>query len=111
MVDINYSYLVIWCCILAMFIQETKPLLKRGRGVLFEWKGKPKPIFDGLSKTTLNAQHAVGKPSLAVCLSVRNHLDFEHCGLLGFYTASSGNSLTMFRDEISVLSSRLKRYS
>jgi hypothetical protein len=90
-----------------MFIQETKSLLKRGRVVLFEWKGKSQPIFDG----TLNAQHAVGKPSLVVCLSLRNHLDFERCGLLGFYAASSGNFLTMFRDDLSVLSSRLKKYS
>lgn len=111
MININYTYLVIWCCILAMFIQETKPLLKKGCGVLFEWKGKSQPILDGLCKTTLNAQHVVGKPSLAVCLSVRNHLDFEGCCLLGFYAASSGNSLTMFQDDLSVLSSRLMKYS
>jgi len=86
-------------------------LLKRRLGVLFEWKGKSRPIFDGLCNTTLNARHAVGKPSLAVFLSFRNHLDFERCGLLGFYAASSGNALTMFRDDLSVISSRLKKFS
>jgi len=66
------------------------------------WKGKGKsqPIFDDSSKTTLNTQHALGKPPLAVCLSVRNDLDFERCGLLEFYAASSGNSLTIFRDDL-----------
>ena len=60
---------------LAMIIQETKPLSKKGRGVLFEWKRKSQPVFESLCKTTLNAQHAVGKPPLTLCLSVRNHLD------------------------------------
>jgi hypothetical protein len=75
--------------------------------------GKANPSLHSmdLCKATLNAQHAVGKPSLAVCLSVRNHLDFESCGLLGFYAASNGYFLTMFRDDLSVLSSKLKKYS
>jgi hypothetical protein len=33
---------------------------------------------------------------------------FEICGLLGYYTASCGNCLPTFRDNVSVPSSRVK---
>jgi hypothetical protein len=43
--------------------------------------------------------------------SLRNNLDFERCGFLGLDAASNGNFLPMFRDDLLVLSSRLKKYS
>ena len=45
--------------------------------------------------------------SLCVILGCRRERD-ENCVLLGYYTASSGNSLPTFRDNLSVLSSRVK---
>jgi len=37
-------------------------------------------------------------------------LEFEICALLGYYAAYSGNSLPTFRDNLSVSSSRVKKY-
>ena len=34
----------------------------------------------------------------------------EYCALLGYYAASGGNSLTTFRDDLSVPSSMLKNH-
>jgi hypothetical protein len=36
------------------------------------------------------------------------HQDPEYCALLGYYAASSGNSLSTFRDDLSVPSSRVE---
>jgi hypothetical protein len=37
-----------------------------------------------------------------------NHQDPDYCPLLGYYAASSGNSLSMFRDNLSVPFSRVE---
>jgi hypothetical protein len=37
-----------------------------------------------------------------------NHKVEEICPLLGYYTACSGNSLTLFQDNLSIPSSRVK---
>jgi hypothetical protein len=44
-----------------------------------------------------------------VCFQVSmNHQDPEYCPLLGYYAASSGNSLPTFRDNLPVPSSRVE---
>jgi hypothetical protein len=36
-----------------------------------------------------------------ICVTTK-FIDSENCARLGYYAASSGNSLTMFRDNLSV---------
>ena len=43
----------------------------------------------------------------SVILGFRREVD-ENCALLGYYVASSGNSLPTFRDNLSIPSSRVK---
>jgi hypothetical protein len=45
---------------------------------------------------------------LCVMSGFRGEVD-ENCDLLGYYAASSGNSLPTFRDSLSIPSSRVKK--
>jgi hypothetical protein len=57
----------------------------------------------------LSSRSGMGKHGLCVIAGFRRGAD-EICSLLGYYIALNGSSLPTFRDNLSVPSSRVKKY-
>ena len=85
-----------WCC--AIPVAQI-----RVHALLLHLKQQHILLLGGLNTTSCNWNYS----SLCVILGCRREVD-ENCVLLGYYAASSGNSLPTFRDNLSILSSRVK---